>query len=284
MSERNANPTQPTNRRRRRRLPRWTCLLLVALLPLAAAAQSPEEEKGLEISQEADRRDLGFGDSAASMEMILKNASGQTSTRELRLNTLEVADEGDGDKILSVIESPPDVRGTALLTYTHVNEQDDQWLYLPALKRVKRISSANKSGPFLGSEFAYEDLASQEVAKYTHRYLRDEPCGQSQELQCFVIERVPVYKHSGYTRQLTWIDHDEYRFWKVDFYDRKNDLLKTLTFSDYQQYLDQYWRALILDMENHQTGKSTRLSYTELQFRVGLTEADFTRNALRRSR
>ena len=282
MSERNANQPQPATRRRRGRLPRWTCLLLAALLPLAAAAQSPEAEKGLEISREADRRDLGFGDSVASMEMILKNASGQTSTRELSLKTLEVADEGDGDKILSVIESPPDVRGTALLTFTHINEQDDQWLYLPALKRVKRISSANKSGPFLGSEFAYEDLASQEVAKYTHRYVGDEPCGDG--LQCFVIERVPVYKHSGYARQLTWIDHDEYRFWKVDFYDRKNDLLKTLTFSDYRQYLDQFWRALVLDMQNHQTGKSTRLSYTDLQFRVGLTEADFTRNALRRAR
>ena len=281
MSEHTPRQTQPTNRCRRGRLPRWMCLLLIALLPLAAAAQSPEEQKGLEISMEADRRDLGFGDSAASIEMILKNANGQTSTRELRLNTLEVPDEGDGDKILSVIQSPPDVRGTALLTFTHINEQDDQWLYLPALKRVKRISSANKSGPFLGSEFAYEDLASQEVAKYTHRYLRDEPCG---ELQCFVVERVPVYKDSGYTRQFTWIDHDEYRFWKVDFYDRKNDLLKTLTFSDYRQYLDQYWRALILDMHNHQTGKSTRLSYTDLRFRVGLTEADFTRNALRRSR
>ena len=282
MSERNANQPQLATRRRRGRLPRWTCLLLVALLPLAAAAQSPEAEKGLEISREADRRDLGFGDSVASMEMILKNASGQTSTRELSLKTLEVADEGDGDKILSVIESPPDVRGTALLTFTHINEQDDQWLYLPALKRVKRISSANKSGPFLGSEFAYEDLASQEVAKYTHRYVGDEPCGDG--LQCFVIERVPVYRHSGYARQLTWIDHDEYRFWKVDFYDRKNDLLKTLTFSDYRQYLDQFWRALVLDMHNHQTGKSTRLSYTDLQFRVGLTEADFTRNALRRAR
>ena len=282
MSDHNANPTQPTTRRRRNRLPRWTCLLLVTLLPLGAAAQSAEEEKGLEISLEADRRDLGFGDSVAAIEMILKNANGQTSTRELRLNTLEVPNEGDGDKILSIIESPPDVRGTALLTYTHVNEPDDQWLYLPALKRVKRISSANKSGSFLGSEFAYEDLASQEVAKYTHRYLGDESCGEG--LQCFVIERVPVYKHSGYTRQLTWIDHDEYRFWKVDFYDRKNDLLKTLTFSDYQQYLDQYWRALVLDMHNHQTGKSTRLSYTDLRFRAGLTEADFTRNALRRSR
>lgn len=281
MPEHARKLTQPAHQPWRNHLLRWTCLLLISLLPLAAASQSPEEEKGLEISREADRRDLGFGDSVAAIEMTLKNASGQTSTRKLNLKTLEVPDEGDGDKILSVIENPPDVRGTALLTYTHINEQDDQWLYLPALKRVKRISSANKSGPFLGSEFAYEDLASQEVAKYTHRYLGDEPCG---ELQCFVIERVPVYKHSGYTRQLTWIDHDEYRFWKVDFYDRKNDLLKTLTFSDYQQYLDQYWRALVLDMHNHQTGKSTRLSYTDLRFRVGLTEADFTRNALRRSR
>ena len=281
MSEPRANPTHPTNRASRGRLPGWTCLLLVALLPLAAVAQSAEEAKGLEISLEADRRDQGFGDSVAAIEMILKNASGQTSSRLLNLKTLEVAEEGDGDKILSVIESPRDVSGTALLTYTHINEPDDQWLYLPALKRVKRISSANKSGPFLGSEFAYEDLASQEVAKYTHTYLRDEPCG---DLQCFVVERVPVYKNSGYARQLTWIDHDEYRFMKVDFYDRKNDLLKTLTFSEYQQYLEQFWRALILDMHNHQTGKSTRLSYTDLRFRVGLTDSDFTRNALQRAR
>ena len=279
MSEPDTVQTPPIHRRGR--LPRWTCLMLAALLPLAAAAQSPEEQKGLEIVQEADRRDLGFGDSVAVLQMLLKNANGQTSTRKLRFDTLEVPEAGDGDKVLSVIESPPDVRGTSLLTYTHINEPDDQWLYLPALKRIKRISSVNKSGSFLGSEFAYEDLGSQEVAKYTHRYLRDEPCG---ELQCFVIERVPVYKYSGYTRQLTWVDHDEYRFWKVDFYDRKNDLLKTLTFSDYRQYLDQYWRALILDMHNHQTGKSTRLTFQDLRFRVGLTEADFTRNALRRSR
>ena len=282
MPEPRANPTRSTSRRRRGRLPGWTGLLLLLLVPLAAGAQSAEEARGLEISLEADRRDQGFGDSVAAIEMTLKNASGQTSSRQLNLKTLEVAEDGDGDKILSVIESPRDVRGTALLTFTHINKPDDQWLYLPALKRVKRISSANKSGPFLGSEFAYEDLASQEVAKYTHTYVRDEPCGDG--LQCFVIERVPIYKHSGYVRQLTWIDQDEYRFIKVDFYDRKNDLLKTLSFSEYQQYLDRFWRALILDMHNHQTGKSTRLSYTDLRFRVGLTDADFTRNALQRAR
>ncbi|MFQ5572079.1 MAG: outer membrane lipoprotein-sorting protein [Rhodothermales bacterium] len=254
--------------------------LLITLIPAAALADSPEE-KGLAIAREADRRDLGFGDTTTDLQMILKNAHGQTSTRELRIKTFEVPEEHDGDKTFIVFDRPRDIKGTALLTHTHIKRQDDQWLYLPALKRVKRISSANKSGPFMGSEFAYEDFSSQEVAKYTYRYLRDEACG---DLACFVVERFPVYKHSGYTRQIGWIDKDEYRFQKVEFYDRKNELLKTLTFKDYRQYLDKYWRALNLYMENHQTGRSTRLVYSDYRFQTGLSSRDFSRNVLKRVR
>ena len=157
-------------------------LLLLACLPFAATAQTPEEQ-GLAIATEADRRDKGFGDSSATMKMVLRNRHGDESTREVRVRTLEV--EGDGDKSLSIFDSPADVKGTAFLTFSHILEPDDQWLYLPALKRVKRISSKNKSGPFMGSEFAYEDLGSQEVEKYRYRYLRDEPCGDG--WQCWVI-------------------------------------------------------------------------------------------------
>ncbi len=98
---------------------------------------------------------------------------------------------------------------------------------LPALKRVKRISSRNKSGPFMGSEFAFEDLGSQEVAKYTYKWLHDE---EYNSLDCFVLERRPAYEHSGYTRQEVWVDKAEYRIQKVKYYDRKNSLLKTQTF------------------------------------------------------
>ena len=213
--------------------------------------------------------------------MVLGNAQGETSTRELRIQFLEVADSGRGDKSLTVFDRPRDIEGTAFLSHTKITEPDDQWLYLPALKRVKRISSANKSGPFVGSEFAYEDLVSQEVARYTYKWLRDEACG---DLDCFVVERYPVYESSGYTRQIVWIDKDEYRPMRIDFYDRKDSLLKTLEFSQYKVYLEQYWRAHRQDMKNHQTGKATALTFEGYEFRVGVNENQFTANRLKRIR
>ena len=103
-------------------------------------------------------------------------------------------------------------------------------------------------------------------------------------MDCFVIERDPVDRNSGYTRQVVWIDKAEYRPQKIDYYDRKNSLLKTLTFSDYRQFLGRYWRAYDMYMENHQTGKSTRLTWSDYKFKTGLTERDFNRNSLKRIR
>jgi hypothetical protein len=248
--------------------------------PVSAAAETAEE-KGLRIAQEADRRDDGFGDFRAELKMLLANRQGQESERQLRMEGLENPDPDDGDKTMVVFEQPRDVKGTALMTFTHIAQPDDQWLYLPALKRVKRISSSNKSGPFVGSEFAYEDLTSQEVKKYTYKWLRDEPCG---ELACFVIERYPQYENSGYTRQIVWLDQEEYRPQKVEYYDRKNELLKVLSLDDYRQYLGKFWRAHTLHMVNQFTGKTTTLSWSGYEFRVGLTADDFSETRLKRMR
>ena len=211
--------------------------------------------------------------------MLLKNAQGQSAKRQMRMSQLE--GKGDGDKSMIVFDWPKDIDGTALLTWSHKTGDDDQWLFLPALRRVKRISSSNKSGSFVGSEFSYEDLSSQEVEKYKYKYLRDEACGK---LQCFVIERYPVDPRSGYTRQVTWIDKTEYRVQKIDYYDRKSSKLKTLTMTDYRKYQGKYWRAHLLVMVNHQSGKSTELRWQAYKFRTGLRAGDFRRNALRRSR
>ncbi|GAB4347218.1 MAG: outer membrane lipoprotein-sorting protein [Gammaproteobacteria bacterium] len=253
-------------------------LALLALQPLSVLALTPEE-RGLEIAQEADRRDQGFIDSQAEMVMTLRNRQGDESVRYLRVKVLEV--QGDGDKSLTIFDEPRDVKGTALLTFSHGVDPDDQWLYLPALKRVKRISSRNKSGPFMGSEFAYEDIGSQEVEKYTYKYLRDEVLDGK---PTFVIERYPVDRNSGYTRQVVWMDQAEYIPLKIEFYDRKNALLKTLYFRDYRQYLGKYWRAHAMYMENHQTGKSTLLEWKNYRFQTGLDAKDFNRNSLKRAR
>lgn len=255
-------------------------LLISTLLstPVVANAETAEE-KGLAIAVEADKRDTGFEDFTANMVMELRNKQGDVSTRTIRLKTLEVA--GDGDKSMSIFDKPADVKGTAFLTFSHAIKPDEQWLYLPALKRVKRINSKNKSGPFMGSEFAYEDLASQEIEKYTYKYLRDE---QLNGVDYFVMERYPAYEHSGYTRQVAWVNKDKYVAEKIEFYDRKNDLLKTLVNTGYQQYLEQYWRPNEMLMENHQTGKSTLLTWQDYKFKNGLEDKDFSRNSLKRAR
>ena len=252
-------------------------VLLIAFIPLSFAETA--EEKGLKIITEVDSRNQGWQDSSADMLMTLRNRNGKESIRKIRVKNLEV--EGDGDKGLTVFDQPRDVKGTAFLTYSHALEPDEQWIFLPALKRVKRISSSNKSGPFMGSEFAYEDISSFEIPKYSYLYLRDEVLDGR---DCFVLELRPQYKHSGYTKSHVWIDKEEYRPQKNEFYDRKDALLKIQQFTDYQQYLGQYWRADTMIMVNQQNGKSTTLKWTNYQFQTGLTDKDFEKNDLKRQR
>lgn len=250
-------------------------VLLSGALVQAVSAESPEE-KGLAIAKEMENRDAGFGDSQLDAVFTLRNAQGEESVRELTIKTLEVT--GDGDKELGIFHKPADVKGTAVLTFSHGLTPDDQWLYLPELKRVKRISSVNKSGPFVGSEFAFEDIASWEINKYKYRYLRDEAVDGN---DCFVLENIPAYEYSGYTKQVQWVDKTMYQARKIEYYDRKDALLKTLTFSDFHQYLDRYWRASKLDMVNHQTGKGTTIIRSNYRFKNGFKDSDFSESALK---
>ena len=244
-----------------------------------ALTEAEQTARGLEISKESKQRDLGWTDNTADMLMVLRNKQGQESTREMKLKSLEV--EGDGDKSLTIFNKPRDVKGTAFLSFSHTEGADDQWLFLPALKRVKRISSRNKSGPFMGSEFSFEDLSSFEIPKYTYKYLGDEELNGQ---KTFKIEQYPADRNSGYKKRVVWIDQAEYRIQKVDFYDRKNSLLKTLSYVDYKHYLNKFWRASEMHMINHQNGKSTILKWNNYTFKTGLKDNDFNRNKLKAAR
>ena len=265
------------------RAPFSVLVLILACLCLpsvhALAVDETPQDKGLRIAREANARNDGFLNFTAGMRMVLRDRQGRESIRQMRFKVLEVT--GDGDKSLFVFDQPRDVQGTALLTHAHSNTQDDQWLYLPALKRVKRINASKRSGSFMGSEFSYADMSTPEVEEYTYRFLRDEPCG---ELTCTVIEQVPLDKKSGYSRKVVWQDTGELRVWKMELYDRRNSHLKTLTFVDYQLFLDAYWRAGEQTMVNHLTGASTVLEWSDFRFRTNLDSSEFTKPALLRVR
>lgn len=276
---------------------RWSlallCLLPYAVGSAAEGGNSPStgepdfsmegltaEQAGLAIFREADRRASGYGDLKVDLEMTLKTSNGNESSRALRIRQLEM--EEDGDRLLVVFDTPKPIRGTALLSYAHKLTPDDQWIYLPALKRVKRIASQNRSGPFLSSEFAYEDMALQEVEKYRYRLLESQ-AGEGHEY--FVVERVPTDTHSGYGRQVVTLDSEAFRIHRVEYYDRQNRLLKTLEVDGYLQHADRFWKPARMLMANVQTGKSTELRWQNFEFDTGQdAERDFSTNSLRRAR
>lgn len=256
----------------------WLTLLALIITPCQLFAQTPEE-KGLAIATRASDQDKGYGDYTAQMKMVLISRHGDKITRKMRGRFLEV--KKDGDKSLLIFDNPRDVKGTAMLTHSHKTISDEQWLYLPALRRTKRISSSGKAGAFMASEFTYEDLTSQELEKFKFKWLRDE---KYNGMMCHVLERIPTDSDSGYTREILWMDQAELRTWKVEFYDRKHTLLKTLTSSKYKKHKNKFWRAETSMMTNHQNNKKTQMVWKNLKFKTGLTARDFEKNVLNRLR
>ncbi len=248
-------------------------LALGALLVLEAvqpvSAETPEE-KGLRIAVEGEVMDAGFSDYTVDGQMTIESRGGQQADRRFDMSTLEMPD--DGNKRLFVISHPPDVKGTVSLTYAHGLEPDDQWIYLPAIRRTKRLNARDKTGAFIGSEFAFEDLGGFEVKKYSYRWLRDE---QIDGHDCYVREDIPVYEYSGYSRLVTWVDKKNLRARKTVYYDLKGRPLKELRFYDFRQYGGKYWRPDRVVMSNLQNGNVSTIEWTNYRFGTGLSDRNF---------
>ena len=241
--------------------------LLTTLMITGAVAVS-----NLEVAQKSDDVMSGFVDSVSIMKMKLINARGQEKIRTMRMQVLEGENE---DKSLMEFSTPADVKGTKFLNYEHVNKDDDQWLYLPALKRVKRISSKKKSGAFMGSEFSYEDLSAFNVNKYTYK----EGNAQKNETN-YVVTSIPVSKHSGYTKLISYVDKESFLIQKIEYYDRKKQLLKTATFSEYKK-LGEVNRIGKIRMDNVQNDKTTILIWSEEKIKTGLSSKKFHKRYLK---
>ncbi|RJE76080.1 outer membrane lipoprotein-sorting protein [Pseudoalteromonas sp. MSK9-3] len=254
-------------------------LSVLCIFSGSVVASDDQSHKGLEIATEMEIRDSGWKDQEVNIEMTMFNSQGNKSIRYMRNKALEV--RNNGDKTLVIFDKPADVGGTAFLSFTYKQGSDDQWLFLPALNRVKRIASDNKSGPFMGSDFAYEDITSQEVEKYTYKYLGDETLiGR----KMFKLERDPVSDTSGYSKQIVWVDAEHYISQKIDYYDRKGSLLKTQEFINYNLYLDKYWRADKLVMVNHQKKTRTEIELKGYSLGTGIPPSHFSTRALKRLR
>jgi len=224
---------------------------------------------------EQDRIKRGFQTEISLYKMTLINANGDRSERTLEFRTLEGVAEGD--KTLIIFKAPPDISGTGLLTHQNRSGEDDQWLYLPALRRIKRIASSNRASSFVGSEFTYEDLTPLELVKYRFKLLREDAVGDQ---PVWVVESVPQFKDSGYSRMELFVRKDNHQTVRTNFYDRKGDQMKVGSFEGWSKVDGRWWRARTVRMENLQTRKSTSLETLEIKIGVGLAARDFTTRAL----
>ena len=251
--------------------------IFILLLPSFALAETPEE-KGINIAKKSYENTRGFVDSESDQIMILIDPQGNKVEREISGKTLENLDPDDGDRSITYFNKPKDVEGTVMLSHTHVNDDDDQWLYLPALGRVKRISSSNKSGAFMGSEIAFEDFSGLDYRKYNWKYIGEE--NYQGELQS-KIESYPKDKNSGYSKRVGLTD-SLFRASKIDYYDRKGQLLKTIFFEDYKLYNDKIWNADTFRVVNHQNKNTTILKWKNRKLDVGLNKKDFEKSSLQK--
>ena len=235
------------------------------------------EEQGRKIAKSMQQATSGWGNIKSDMEMIIQSPNGKTSTMKLQSKSLEI--KGDGDKTKIIFSSPHTVKGTTLLSHSHLNESDQQWIYIPKSNRVKRISGKNKSRSFVGSQYSFEDLASFKIDKYRYRFLREEACGQ---LSCSVLISYPEYKGSAYSKIISWID-DNSRVQKAEYYDLNQELLKTLTVKKYLHIDGKYWQPTMSEMINHKNGKSTQLNILKIERNSGLSVNDFDKSSLKKS-
>lgn len=217
----------------------------------------------------------GYGSSVSQTTMILKNRIGEENIRKLKIKKLE---NKNGDKSLIDFLYPLDIKDTKLLSYENIGYDDKQWLYMPALKRVKRISSRNKSGAFMSSEFSYEDISSQNYKNYTYE-------GEALNITIddknyYKITRIPKDKNSGYSKQILYIDTKTFLASHGEYFDKQNRLLKKVEFTEYIN-IEGIYRIKQIKMNNIQNKKSSILIWNDDKIKQKLKNNIFSKRALK---
>jgi len=242
-------------------------LTITFLLATSVLAQNIT---GLKVMENVYNRPTGK-DMQGDLTMTLVNSRDDQRIREIRQFT---KDFSDMEKKIMFFVSPADVRDTSFMNWSYNKEgkDDDQWIYLPALKRVKRISSGSKSDYFMGSDFTYDDLGDRHPNEDTHKLLKDEKVNGE---DCYVVESMPKEKGYMYSKTITWVTKDKWIGLKRDFYDEKGRLLKTLNIKKINK-INGYWVILQTEMHNVQKDHTTRMEMKNVIMDGGIPDDQFT--------
>ncbi len=255
-------------------------ILLTVLLSLFGLRANSEELTGRQVMELEEERNKA-SDEFNTMSMKLVHKRGNERNRKVAY--FMKTDENDNDKILMRFITPPDVKGVAVLTIEHNDRDDDQWFYLPAIRKVRRISSSGQSENFFGTDFTYEDIRSEKYDEHRYTVKGTETVDDH---ECFLIEAVPATekqkKESGYSRREIWIRKDIFFTVQAKYYDRKGEFFKLEFRKDIVEVAPNIYRPNLMEMKNLKTGHTTQLTFDERQINKGLDDGIFDVNKLTR--
>ncbi len=256
-------------------------LLIFSVALLLAAPAYSNEMTGLDIMKLVDARDDG-DDLIQHMKQRLIDRRG--NVREREMISLR-KDYGKDSKSITYFLAPSNIRDTGLLTwdYDGIEKDDDQWLYLPALKKVRRISASDRGDYFMGTDFTFEDIKqTPELEDYNWTLTGSEAVDG---FDMWIVEGEPktddLKKNLGYSNTRYYIRKDINLYVRVDFWDRKGQELKQLVSEEIKQ-IDGVWTAMSGTMTNKQTGHRTELSFSEHRYNTGISDRIFSERMLKR--
>ena len=215
-------------------------------------------------------------DQTSDLTMTLINKSGAQRVRIIKQFTMDL---GEVEKSIMFFLSPADVKNTSFMNWTYDSDQgDDQWIYLPALKKTKRISSDSKSDYFMGSDFTYDDLGDRKLEDDTHKFLREETIDGK---ECYVVESVSKDEDYMYSKTVVWVNKSNFVGVKKEFYDEDEDLLKILTIKEVEE-ISGIWVILNSEMKNVQKNHRTTIILSNIQINTGMSDSKFTERMMTR--
>jgi outer membrane lipoprotein-sorting protein len=256
-------------------------LILLLLLCSWVFVYPVDQESGLtghDIMVRVDDRPDG-DDRKSVMHMTLINKRGRKRQRTMLSYS---RDYGKDRKNIMYFQEPADVKGTGFLSWEYDNpsKDDDRWLFLPALKKVRRISGSSKNDYFMGSDFTYDDMGARSVEDDTHTLLKEE---QIDKRNCWVIRSVPRDKRSLYSSVIRWIDKETLLPVKAEYFNQGKTLLKVLKLEDCRLQ-NGIWTAFKWVMDNRQRKHQTVLEIKTMEYDTGIKDSMFRVSTLERGR
>ena len=246
-----------------------TVKLIAIAVIITAGFSANAQMTGREIVEKAYNLPTGE-DQTSTLTMTLVNKSGQTRVRKIKQY---MKDFGDVEKSIMFFQTPADIKNTSFMNWTYDSDKsDDQWIYLPALKKVKRISSDSKSDYFMGSDFTYDDLGDRKLDADVHKLLREETIDGH---ACYVVESTTKDEDYMYSKTITWVRKDNFVGMKKEFYDEDGDLLKILTIKKVEK-ISGFWVITHSEMKNLQNNHKTIIKLSDVEIDTGVSASKFT--------